>query len=514
MKIAFRVDASNKVGLGHIKRCLSLAEELRTLGAKVIFVTRDLGVDVDRLVKSANFQLSKLPFVEAADIANRTTHAEWAGVGWQVDADQTVGVLVKRCPDWVIVDHYSFDARWHANVASRLNARLAAIDDLGDRILQVDLLIDHNVSADHRKKYAGLVSERTKILNGPRFALLGPAYRKLAGYIFHDIVRSIGVFMGGTDAADHSSRVVKACREFAGFTGPIEVATTRYNPNLRNLRELTRRWPSTAITEDLPDLADFFARHDLQVGAGGGATWERAAVGAPSALLIVAENQREVVSELTALGAVERIEEKCGSAISVIGEAIRKLTADAHTRHELSVRSRQLVDGLGARRVALCLLRHELSVRRADIQDAEMILKWRNHSSVRFVSRESASLDAEEHAGWMKRVLADTGRHLLIGHVAGVDVGVIRFDTLSPQCMEVSLYLDPNFQGLGLGPAMLRAGEAHLSSKLGVQLQLVATVLEGNAASRRLFESSNYQFVKARWEKTLVSTAKNQGGSC
>jgi UDP-2,4-diacetamido-2,4,6-trideoxy-beta-L-altropyranose hydrolase len=517
MKIAFRVDASSKVGLGHIKRCLSLAEELRTLGAKVIFVARDLGVDIDRLVESASFPLSKLPFVEAerADTANEPTHAGWAGAGWHVDANQTVGALVKFCPDWVIVDHYAFDAQWHANVASRLNVRIAAIDDLGDRMLQVDVLIDHNVSADHRNKYAGRVSNRTRILGGPRFALLGPAYRKLAGYTFHDVVRSIGVFMGGADADDHSSRVVKACREFAGFTGPMEVATTRYNPNLRNLRVLAQRWPSTTITEDLPDLADFFARHDVQVGAGGGATWERAAVGAPSLLLVVAENQREVVSELTALGAVERINETGGGAISDIGEVIRKLISDDHARHELSIRSRQLVDGLGARRVALYLLRDEMGVRRADFRDAEMILEWRNHASVRSVSRESTNIDPEVHARWMKSVLVDTNRCLLIGRVGSIDVGVIRFDTVNSQCMEVSLYLDPALQNLGLGSAMLRAGEAYLRSHYsGGDLRLLATVLDDNMTSRKLFESNQYRFVDSHWEKTLIAAAKNQGGSC
>ena len=512
MKIAFRVDASSKIGLGHIKRCLSLAGELRTLGAQVIFVVRSLGVDMDRLVESANFQLCKLPFTEAegAYTANEPIRTMWAGAGWQVDADRTVDALVKFCPDWVVVDHYSIDAQWHAAVASRLNVCIAAIDDLGDRMFQVDVLIDHNVSADHRNKYAGLVSDGTRILGGPRYALLGSAYRNLAGYLFHDVVRSIGVFIGGTDADDHSSRVVKACREFAGFTGPIEVATTRYNPNLQNLRTLARRWPSTTVTEDLPDLADFFARHDLQVGAGGGATWERAAVGAPSLLLIVAENQRVVVSELTALGVVERIKETRGSAIADIGEAIRKLIIDNHTRRELSMRSRRLVDGMGARRVALYLLSRETSVRPADYRDAEMILKWRNHASVRSVSREPTNIDPQVHARWMKSVLVDSNRCLLIGRVGSIDVGVIRFDTVGLQCMEVSLYLDPALQSLGLGSAMLRAGEAHLSSHFRESaLRLIATVLDDNATSRRLFESNQYRFVGSHWEKTLIAAAKN-----
>ena len=516
MKIAVRVDASCKIGLGHIVRCLSLAEELRSLGAKVLFVARSLDVDMGRIVSAQKFPICILPAAEAESGSSPTgrIRGEENDRRWQIDADETVDVLASFGPDWIIVDHYSLDDRWHSSVARRMKAQIAAIDDLADRNLNVDVLVDHNICVNHRERYAGFVADRTRVLGGPRFALLGTAFRGSVAYRFNDSVRSIGIFMGGTDADDFSSVAVRACREIAGFKGPIEVATTRYNPNLLNLRRMAMIWPLTRIIEDLPDLADFFSRHDMQVGAGGGATWERAAVGAPSLLLIAAENQRESVYALAALGAVASLEKNRQCSVSNVGEAIGRLIANSAFRRKLSDSSKILVDGFGTRRVALCLLKDKVRVRSAEYRDADMILGWRNHSSVRSVSRESMRIDAKAHARWMKTVLADTGRQLLIGHVAGVDVGVIRFDALSAQCMEVSLYLDPNFQGLGLGPAMLRAGEAHVSSSGPARLQLVATVLEGNAPSRRLFESNDYSYVNGRWEKTLNSSAENQGGSC
>ena len=56
------------------------------------------------------------------------------------------------------------------------------------------------------------------------------------------------------------------------------------------------------IATDLPDLAGFFARHDLQIGAGGGATWERCCMGVPSVLVVAADNQNVVVPQLAARG--------------------------------------------------------------------------------------------------------------------------------------------------------------------------------------------------------------------
>lgn len=373
----------------------------------------------------------------------------------------------------------------------------------------VDVLVDQNINADYRRKHRNCISIETKILGGPRFALLGSSFRKARKCTIQREIRSIGIFMGGVDVDDASSLALEACREIAGFRGAIEVVTTRFNPNIQHLRLLAGRWSSTKITEDLPNLAEFFARHDIQIGAGGGAAWERAAVGAPSLLLVTADNQREVVPGIVACGAALTVAMQGQRSLQDIGLAIRQLMFNFKLRRTLSLKSRRLVDGLGAKRVAVCVLKDHLKLRCADYTDEKLILKWRNHPSVRAVSRESAKINPKTHAQWMTKVLADNSRFLLIGQVGGVDVGVIRFDTLNADCFEVSVYLDPELRGLGVASVMLRAGECHMSALIKTELLVVATVLIGNASSHILFESCGYRRVDGRWKKTIVSAAFN-----
>ena len=64
--------------------------------------------------------------------------------------------------------------------------------------------------------------------------------------------------------------------------GPIEVVSTSANPHLRGLAAQVRADSLARLSVDLHDLAAFHARHDLQIGASGGATWERCCVGVPS----------------------------------------------------------------------------------------------------------------------------------------------------------------------------------------------------------------------------------------
>jgi len=507
VRIAFRVDASLGSGLGHLQRCISLALALRKLGATPVFVIRKTDIEVGPQLASFGFQTFELPAAEfrrgSLDIDDPPL-AAWAGTTWRADSKDTIDVLAKSPPDWLIVDHYSFDARWHATVARAMDLCVAAIDDLADRPLDVSLLIDQNIAESHWCKYRGLLSSRTTLLGGPRFALLGPSFRDSAKYEFHEQVRSIGVFMGGVDAANLSSRVVHACREDAGFAGAIEVVTTRFNPNKSSLREFATRWPETVITEDLPDLAGFFARHDLQIGAGGGASWERAAIGAPSLLLISADNQRVVVNALARLGAAVTADISDRVPADYLGASIANLIRDPVIRKDLGERARRLVDGLGAHRVALCLLNKQLEVRPARVDDTELMYEWRNDSRTRAVSLDPALLDHAKHFDWVKQTLSNPNRCLLVGQIGQLPVGVIRFDKLHADSAEISLYLNPDLYGLGLGSALLRAGERFFSGDNKNRTEFVATVLSGNSPSEKLFESCGYLFDRGRWHKSIA----------
>ena len=352
MKVAFRVDASRQMGTGHLRRSLSLAKALRLAGAEVVLVTRSLGISSGLTIEDAGFPYLLLPAPAAPfEPDPKVPHAAWAGVDVVTDVAQTTSCLDGGA-DWVIVDHYAFGVNWHRRVRAELGCRVAAIDDTADRDLDCDLLIDHNYARDHRAKYAGRLPETTPILGGPDYALLDSAFAGAPRYIFSPAVRSIGIFMGGIDAANVSCTVLQAI-DAARFGGSVEVVSTSANPNLPALRQAVERRPGTTLTLDAAHLAGFFARHDLQIGAGGGASWERCCIGAPTLLLIVADNQQAVVPGLAREEIVATADTLTSEAI---GTALAALLDDPDRRAKLAHRARALVDGKGAARVAGSLL--------------------------------------------------------------------------------------------------------------------------------------------------------------
>ena len=353
-RVSIRVDTSVRIGTGHLKRCLALAEALEEAGAEVSLVVRPIDSVAAQVLAHTTWAVKWLsqPEVPATTpSADDPPHASWAGVSWQQDARETIDALSTQPPDWLVLDHYAFDARWQGWVRGALGCRLLVIDDTADRALDADVLLDHNWDADYRAKYAGRLQREPHWLCGPRFALLSSAYQQAPRYGFQDTVRSIGIFMGGTDPDGVSARVLAACR-LAGFTGPVEVASTSSNAHMAALRQACTADGHATLTLDSPDLAAFFARHDLQIGAGGGATWERCCIGPPTIGLTLANNQLWVLQGIEQLGAIIWCRD-----VHDLPRWIREVSADRSWRASMHQQSTRLVDGRGTERVACHILK-------------------------------------------------------------------------------------------------------------------------------------------------------------
>jgi UDP-2,4-diacetamido-2,4,6-trideoxy-beta-L-altropyranose hydrolase len=479
------------MGVGHLKRCLSLAQALVQQGAIVHFVTRDHGLDLSEIMGVSADQTHILPTggtVVAED------YSTWMGVSMQQDAAETLECIGQMPCDWVIVDHYGIDADWHRAVQSKAECKIAVIDDLANRQIYADLIVDQNWHEDHSKKYAKVNLNGTPILGGPKYAMLDAAYAGGEQWVAKEPVASIGVFMGGGDPHDKSNLVLDAI-ELAGFEGSVEIVTTSDNPNLERLtRRLTSRANGSLLT-DVPNLASFFARHDLQIGAGGGATWERCSVGAPTLALSIADNQLQLLEPLSSMGVVYALLDKPLN-VHKIERAIAEILASRPAREEMSRRSRQLVDGLGALHIAKELLGSAASfvhVREATLDDSRTMFFWRNDPSVRSVSRNSEPISYDQHEAWLRESLELDRRTLLMGlDDDGQGVGVTRFDDIDDGAVEVSIYLNPARSGAGMGRKLLEAAEAYLVRTKQAPFDIVAYTMPGNIRSVKLFEKAGY----------------------
>jgi RimJ/RimL family protein N-acetyltransferase len=174
----------------------------------------------------------------------------------------------------------------------------------------------------------------------------------------------------------------------------------------------------------------------------------------------------------------------------------------------MSEAGRQLVDGLGAHRAALSLATRTLTVRRATGDDGLLMHAWRNAPITREASFEMAEITLDEHTRWLARALEARQRLLLIGQIGPNAVGVIRFDEQADGSAEVSLYLDPALHGLGLGAAILAAGEEFAEAAGAARAGFTARVRDDNARSAEMFAASGYRPEDGLWRKDRVTRNK------
>lgn len=506
MKIVFRVDASLRIGSGHVVRCLTLAARLRLSGAEIQFLCRPLSGHMINFIAQQGYSVTELnaPSSSAAE-APTDDYAAWLQVSVQQDADEVGAVLASASPcDWLVVDHYALDANWEKQMRS-LAGRIAVIDDLANRPHDCDLLLDQNYYTDMPQRYQQLVPSGCRTLLGPSYALLRDEFVAQRARVRRrdGRVGNLLVFFGGVDQRNDTGRTLSALEQLERSDIQVTVVIGRSNPHVEELTDYCEQQEHITLLVQTSNMAQLMCEADLAVGAGGTTTWERFCMGLPTLAWAVADNQRELLTDCSRLGALylpnTAIPDKDCIALH-LGALLDNPSLCAH----MSEQAFQLVDGRGCERVCRELLGQSLHMRAAQQEDIQCVFDWRNHESVRRVSRTADPIVWADHQAWFERVLNSKDQRLLIAEQAGKPVAVVRFD-IQGEKTEISLYLAPDQQGQGLGRSLLTAAEQWLKDNQPEVQWIIAEVLAHNPASRRLFENQGFQLSSSRFKKRVIS---------
>ncbi len=492
MKVVFRADASVELGAGHVMRCLALADSLKARGVATHFISREQPGHLCELIEAKGHALTRLP-AQAADS--------------RLDAEHSAAAFAMA--DWLVVDHYGLDATWERALRARAR-RLLVIDDLADRPHDCDLLLDQNLQPEAHARYAALLPAGCATLFGPRHALLRPQFAaNRATPRERRAVRRLLVFFGGADAGGETLKALAALARLEGTPPAVDVVIGQANPHRAAIERACQALPAARLHCQVEDMAALMAAADLAIGAGGTAAWERCCLGLPCLTLAIAENQYAPAAALAEAGGQLYLGASAQVPEAALAQALAVTLALPELRAHLSRRGMELVDGRGVERVANRLLVDRVRLRAARPEDSEVVHAWRNHPETRAASFSAEAIPFASHARWYADVLADPGRHLLIGEEDGQPLGVLRYDldARAPERAVVSLYLVPGLGGQGYGTRLLLAGHRWLAERHPGITRLEAAIRAGNAASRGAFEAAGFTLDHATYRKELDAHA-------
>ncbi|WP_432218961.1 UDP-2,4-diacetamido-2,4,6-trideoxy-beta-L-altropyranose hydrolase [Pseudomonas kribbensis] len=495
MRVLIRADASPTIGSGHIARCLTLARVLRAQGSHVAFACRRLpGHRLDAL-QSEGFETVALPDRYAGEDPEQAIESM---LPWQADIDALATQLEGQAEfDWVIADHYGLDHHWQT-AARRFAPRIAAVDDLATRRYSVDLLLNQNLSG-LSENYQPLLPTGCRTLLGPRFAMLREEFSGPAIEI-KPVAQRVLVNFGGFDAARQTHHAMLALADFSGLE--VDFVAGADNPAWAEMQALAESRPNWHLHSFVSDFHRRMTEADLFIGAGGGTSWERAAMGLPTICIAVSNNQQANGEVMAAAGAHVFMGAREQVSVKQLRDAIGFVVDNFYLRQSLAERSRQLVDGRGALRVAAALAGAVLKVREATLDDAQLLFDGRNAEAVRRWSLESGVIEWSQHLNWLNASLRNPQRLLLIAEADDGPVGVLRYDLRGFEA-EVSLYLLQGRFGLGWGRALLARGEGFVTAHWPQLTTISAQVLPANQASLNVFRDAGFTQSACAFTKDL-----------
>jgi len=321
-KILFVCAAGSAVGGGHVMRSLTLARALERRGAACAFLAR---AEVTAVLDAF-----------APDMARARTDEGF---------------------DAVVFDSYALSADDHHATAKGRPSLV--IDDLADRPLAADLVLDSGLTRT-AKDYAGLVPPAARLLLGPEYAPVRPAFAALrtaalARRAERPPVRRLLVSLGLTDVGGITGRVAALLTPIVGSIR-LDLVLGGGAASLPVLRALAASDPRLALHVDTQHMPELVLAADLAIGAGGSTTWERCVLALPALTLILADNQVAPARALAATGAAPCLAVDAPDFETAFTGAVRTLLSDVDARAALSSASAALCDGLGADRAAEAFL--------------------------------------------------------------------------------------------------------------------------------------------------------------
>ncbi|MBK7000782.1 MAG: UDP-2,4-diacetamido-2,4,6-trideoxy-beta-L-altropyranose hydrolase [Rhodoferax sp.] len=349
MKVVFRVDASARMGSGHLMRCMTLAEALRERGAQLQFICREHAGNLIALLQQKAFPVTVLPAPVINDTVSGEGYTAWLGATEAEDAEQTIKALDGEMPDWLVVDHYGIDMGWEKRLRPHA-VKLLVIDDLANRHHDCDILLDQNYSEESEQRYASFVPPLCKVLLGPRFALLRKEFKVIRERLeprAHNLKKILVFFTAGDDQGE----TLKAMQgiELFGKAEYVDVVVGRSNPENSEIRQKCDEchWGYHCQIDYMPKL---IAQADLVIGAGGSSNWERCALGVPALVVILAENQAPIAQALGRASVVYNL--GWGRDLQAVDYANVLTTLNHDCLAAMSEKALALVDAKGAERMA------------------------------------------------------------------------------------------------------------------------------------------------------------------
>ena len=341
--ILFRADGNSNIGLGHVMRCLSIADAFKKAGEKCLFVTADHGLHntiVDRGHK------------------NLVLNSNYDHMENELEAlKQTIGteqVNVVFVDSYYVMDSY---LKSLGQFCAKRHIMLVYIDDVLAFPYPCDVVLNYNIYANI-EDYKHLYRDHSEpdFLLGAAYAPLRAEFQNLSDEPVNHVGKNILISTGGADFEHIGLEIVKTIivhKEWENYKFHFIVGTM--NEDKDEIISLAKGQENIVLYHGVKKMAELMRSCDIAISAAGSTLYELCSTHTPTITYILADNQIpgangfEEKGVLTSAGDI-RILGAGALSEKLLSESI-KLVDDYDERCAIASRMKSVVDGKGADRI-------------------------------------------------------------------------------------------------------------------------------------------------------------------
>ena len=292
-RILFRADGNHTIGLGHVVRSMALADLLK-VDFEIVFICRGLPFEQKETIISKHFRLIELNTKNVQD-----------------EIFELENILIAN--DILVLDGYLFDFPYQIKVKEMVK-KLVMIDDLADRKLITDLIINHG-GEFIANKYD--LETNSKILTGFKYLLVRKEFLQGRSERKRDSkIESVFICMGGADPFNVTPKVLKACID-SKFVKKIVVVVGLAFTNFDEIKEIVNSTTEIEIqienNVDAQKMVQLISDAQIAICPSSSIALEVCCIGCGILTGIVVDNQSAIHEQI--------VKNNCGITLGNFNEA-------------------------------------------------------------------------------------------------------------------------------------------------------------------------------------------------
>jgi UDP-2,4-diacetamido-2,4,6-trideoxy-beta-L-altropyranose hydrolase len=330
--ICFRCDFGPKYGLGHLMRCISLAEGFQQFSQiKTICLTNKFDEKFKDLLYSSG--------METVTFSDQTFGLEYNLEDYIPSSLNSITLFDNY--DVTFEQMLTYKRKYH---------NLLAIDDLADRKFDVDLIVNQNINSEKLQYKA---TNTPVLLQGTDYVLLR---KNILEMELSPQKERIFMSFGGGEVLSRIQSFLQMFQEINNQL--VETITIDFildvdHKSLESVAYLLKDFDKITfnLISQSYDLSSTMAQADFAITAGGSTVFELAQLGIPQLIFMIDKNQETTGQELNTKGfglcSGYIWDLKENEFVKLFFEFLR----DETMKKNMSQKGRDLVDGKGVERV-------------------------------------------------------------------------------------------------------------------------------------------------------------------